>query len=467
MKTKINLSKLWRDIKKSVSGNDHDFTKGNIGRAILLLSIPMVLEMVMESVFAVADIFFVSKLGADAVASVGITESLMTIVYALGIGLSTGTAALISRRIGEKKPEEAASVAANSIIIALIISSVISITGLFFSDKLLILMGASEGVIEIGGDFTKIMLSTNFVITLLFVINAVFRNAGDAAISMRVLWIANIINIVLDPLLIFGYGPFPELGVKGAAVATSIGRGFAVIYQLYLLFKGENRIKIHWYNFKIKTELLLKIIKLSLGGIFQNLIATSSWIFLVSIIASFGSVVVAGYTIALRILLFAILPSWGMSNAASTLTGQNLGANQPLRAEKSVWITAFVNMAFLSLVAIVLISFSRNFVTFFIDDIDVIANGSNGLKYISFSLFAYSIGMVMVQALNGSGKTQIPTLINLFCFWIVEIPLAYFLATKTGLEEKGVYIAIITGDLLLTLIGIFIFRRGKWKLSKV
>lgn len=467
MKAKISLLKLWRDIKLSISGNEHDFTRGNIGRAILLLSVPMVLEMVMESIFAIADIFFVSKLGADAVAAVGITESLMSIIYGLGIGLSTGTAALISRRIGEKKPEEAASVAFNSIILAIIVSSAIFFVGLYYSETLLNLMGADRNVIKIGSGYTKIMLMSNFVITLLFVINSVFRNAGDAAISMRVLWIANIINIILDPLLIFGIGFFPKMGVEGAAIATSIGRGTAVIYQIYLLLKGKNRIKIKKQNLILNTNILWKIIKLSAGGVFQSLIVTSSWIFLVRIIASFGSVVIAGYTIAIRILIFSILPSWGMSNAASTLTGQNLGANQPERAEKSVWITAFINMIFLTLVAIILILFSENFISMFIDDIEVIRNGTNGLKYISCSLFAYSIGMVIVQALNGSGKTQLPTYINLVCFWIVQIPLAYFLANKTELGEKGVYISIIVGDLLLTIIGVILFRKGNWKLSKV
>jgi len=461
------LSSLKRDMFEAISGSEKDFTTGSIGKAIFLLSVPMVLEMVMESVFAIVDIFFVSKLGADAVSAVGITESLMTIVYALGIGLSTGTAALISRRIGEKRPEEAGLIAANSIIIAFIVSGFITIIGIFFSNDLLLLMGADEDVIKIGGGFTKIMLTTNFVVMLLFVINSVFRNSGDAALSMRVLWIANGINIVLDPCFIFGWGPFPELGVTGAAVSTSIGRGFAVCYQLYLLFKGNLRIKITLKSFKIKADLMFTIIKLSLGGVFQYIVATSSWIILVRIIASFGSVVVAGYTIAIRILIFALLPSWGLSNAAATLTGQNLGAKQPERAEKSVWIASIINLIFLSIVAVLLISFSEKWISLFISDIEVIKNGANGLKYISFSLFAYSIGMVMIQTFNGSGKTQIPTLINIFCFWIIEIPLAYFLATKTELGEKGVYLAIIAGDLALTIIGVFLFKQGKWKLSKI
>jgi len=340
----------------------------------------MVLEMVLESVFAIADIFFVSKLGADAVSAVGITESLLSIVYALSIGLSIGTAALISRRTGEKRPEDAAKIAGNSIILALFISIFISVLGFGFAEKLLILMGADKNIIATGIGYTRIMFASNVVIMLLFVINAIFRNTGDAAISMHILWVANGNNLILDPILIFGLWFIPALGVKGAAIATTIGRGSAVIFQLYVLFKGTKRMKLVFEHFKIDIKIIYKIVQLSLGGIFQNIIATSSWIFLVRIISSFGSVVVAGYTIAIRILMFTILPSWGIGNAAATLTGQNLGAKQPKRAEKSVLIAALINMVFLSLVAIILISFSESFISFFINDEEVIANGTNGMK---------------------------------------------------------------------------------------
>ena len=340
----------------------------------------MVLEMVLESVFAIADIFFVSKLGADAVSAVGITESLLSIIYALSIGLSIGTAALISRRTGEKRPEDAAKIAGNSIILALFISIFISVLGFGFAEKLLILMGADKNIIATGIGYTRIMFASNVVIMLLFVINAIFRNTGDAAISMHILWVANGNNLILDPILIFGLWFIPALGVKGAAIATTIGRGSAVIFQLYVLFKGTKRMKLVFEHFKIDIKIIYKIVQLSLGGIFQNIIATSSWIFLVRIISSFGSVVVAGYTIAIRILMFTILPSWGIGNAAATLTGQNLGAKQPKRAEKSVLIAALINMVFLSLVAIILISFSESFISFFINDEEVIANGTNGMK---------------------------------------------------------------------------------------
>ena len=464
---KRHLRGFWINVRLAISGNEQDFTAGNIGRAVFLLSVPMILEMMMESVFAVADIFFVSKLGAEAVSVVGITESLMTIVYALGVGFSVGTSALVSRRIGEKNKEAGAVVAVQSVILATAVSLIISLVGLLYSTELLILMGASDEAIEMGASYTRIMLVSNATIILLFVINAVFRSAGDAAVSMRVLWLANGINIVLDPILIFGWGFFPAMGVEGAAIATLIGRGLAVLYQIYLLLKGTNRIKIEKRHLKFETKIIKKIIRISSGGIAQNLISTSSWIFLISIIASFGSAAVAGYTIAIRILLFSVLPSWGMSNAAATLTGQNLGAGKVHRAVRSVQITALVNMIFLSLVSIVLISFSEAFIRFFISDPEVIEKGSAGLYYISFSLFAYSIGMVMMQAFNGAGKTQIPTLLNFICFWLLEIPLAYYLAHVAGYNEKGVYLSIIAGDLLLTVLALILFKRGKWKTAQV
>ena len=466
MLLKKRIKVLWTDIVQSISGNEQDFTQGSITKAIVLLSIPMVLEMIMESVFAVVDIFFVSKLGADAVAAVGITESLITIVYALGLGFSIGTTALIARRIGEKKNNEASIIAVQSIIVGIAVSIVITIIGILFSKDLLILMGASEKAVEIGADYTLIMLSTNVVIMLLFIINAVFRSAGDANISMKVLWLANGINIILDPCLIFGWGFFPELGVKGAAIATSIGRGIAIIVQIYFLFKGSKRIKITIKHLKVNFQIIRKLIKVSIGGIGQFIISTSSWIFLIKIIASFGSIVVAGYTIAIRIILFVLLPSWGMGNAVATLTGQNLGAKKPERAVKTVYRTALINLIFLSSAAIILIIFAENWLKLFIDDTAVIEKGAVALRYISFALFLYSIGMILIQAFNGSGKTQIPTLLNFICFWLLEIPLAYFLSIYTSLNEKGVYVAIICGDVLLTIIGIYLFKRGNGRRAK-
>lgn len=463
----IRLSSLWTDIKEAIAGSDRDFTSDSIGKALLILSIPMVLEMIMESIFAVVDIFFVSKLGANAVATVGITESSMTIVYAVGMGLSTATTALVARRIGEKKAGKAGTVAFQAIISGLIVSILIAIPGIIYAKQFLLLMGASEEMAEAGYMFPAIMFGGNSVIMLLFIINAVFRSAGDAAISMRVLIMANLINIILDPLLIFGIGPFPELGLKGAAVATTTGRGLAVCFQFYLLFKGHKRIRLELEHVRIKLNVMMKLLRLSTGGILQNIIATSSWIALYRIISELGSDVMAGYTIAIRIVVFVLLPSWGLSNAASTLVGQNLGAKQPERAERTVWITAYANMILLGLVGIILIIFPETFIRLFINDLSVIANGAISLRIISIGFVSYALGMVLTQAFNGSGDTVTPTRINLFCFWLFEIPLAYILAIVFDLKIYGISIAIIAAETALTLTAWYYFRKGKWKRTKV
>ncbi len=454
---------LWTDIKASISGTQQDFTEGNIGRAILLLSIPMVLEMLMESVFAVVDIFFVSKLGADAVATVGITESVITLVYAIAIGLAMGTTAIVARRIGEKDFDGAARAAVQAIIVAILFSVPVSLIGIFFAGDILQLMGAEENIVENLSGYTSIMIGTNFVIMLLFVINAIFRGAGDAAISMRVLWLANIINIILDPLLIFGIWIFPELGVKGAAVATSIGRGLAVVYQLYLLTRGTARIVIKKEHLVVQLDIMKRLIRVSLGGIFQYIIATSSWILLVRIVAEFGSTTVAGYTIAIRIFIFSILPSWGMSNAAATLVGQNLGANKPERAEKSTWITAFVNMIFLAAIGITFYIFAESLMRIFTEDAAIIEIGAKCLRIISYGYIAYAFGMVVSQAFNGAGDTFTPTLINFICFWLIEIPLAYYLALQIGWGDSGVYYSVVVAEVVLAILAIALFKRGKWK----
>jgi putative MATE family efflux protein len=458
---------IWKDILEAVGGTDQDFTNGKLGRAIFLLSVPMVLEMIMESVFAVVDIFFVSKLGANAVAAVGITESLMTIIYSIGMGLAVGTTALVSRRIGEKNREGASVAAFQAIISGLIISVIIAIPGAVFAARLLTLMGAEEELVREGYMYTSIMMGGNGIIMLLFIINAVFRSAGDAAISMRVLWFANLINIILDPCLIFGLGPFPELGIKGAAIATNTGRGLAVAYQFYLLFRGKGRVQLFLRHLNIQMRVLAKLIRLSLGGIGQSLIATTSWIGLVRIVAEFGSEVLAGYTIAIRIIVFSILPSWGLSNATATLVGQNLGAGKPERAQRSVWFTGKVNMIFLGLVAIVFIATPGFFIRLFITDPLVIESGTLCLRIISYGFILYALGMVIIQAFNGAGDTGTPTLINLFCFWFIEIPLAYVLAILLGFEEGGVYISIITAESLMAITALVLFRRGKWKLRQV
>jgi putative MATE family efflux protein len=462
-----NFRSILRSIMESISGTDQDFTEGSLGRAILLLSIPMVLEMTMESVFAVVDIFFVSKLGPSAVATVGITESLMTIVYAIGMGLAVGTTALVSRRIGEKNRDGASFVAFQAILTGLIISLLIAIPGASFTSRLLDIMGAEEKMISDGFMYTSIMLGSNGIIMLLFIINAVFRSAGDPAISMRVLLLANLINILLDPMLILGIGPFPELGIKGAAIATATGRGIGVAYQFWLLFNGRGRVRLLPVHMYVQIKVLLSLIRLSLGGIGQSLIATTSWICLVRIIAEFGSGALAGYTIAIRVIVFTLLPSWGLSNAAATLVGQNLGARQPERAQRSVWLTARVNMIFMGLVSIVFITVPDFFIRIFIQDPEIVGYGAVCLRIISCGFVFYGLGMVMIQALNGAGDTATPTAINLVCFWMVEIPLACLLALKLGIEENGVYIAIISAESLATLIAALIFSRGKWKLRQV
>lgn len=458
---------IWNNIKEAIGGTDRDFTSDSIGKALFILSIPMVLEMIMESVFAIVDIFFVSKLGADAVATVGITESSMTIVYAIGMGLSTATTALVARRVGEKKTGKAGVVAFQAIISGLIVSILISIPGVIYAKEFLLLMGASEEMAEAGYLYPAVMFGGNAVIMLLFIINAVFRSSGDAAVSMRVLVVGNLINIILDPLLIFGIGPFPELGLMGAAIATTIGRGLAVCYQFYLLFRGHKRISLELKHLQIKLKVMIQLFKLSAGGILQYIIATSSWIALYRIIAELGSEVMAGYTIAIRIVVFVLLPSWGMSNAASTLVGQNLGAKQPERAERTVWITAYANMVLLGLVGIVLIIFPESFIRLFIDDPNVIRNGAISLQIISIGFVSYAMGMVMTQAFNGSGDTITPTWINFFCFWLFEIPLAYLLAIVLDMKIYGISIAIVAAETALTLTAWYFFRKGKWKLTKV
>lgn len=467
---KLNRNKLrsiWKDIKEALSGSSQDYTKIPLNRAILILAIPMVLEMIMESVFAVADIYFVGKLGADAVATVGITESIITIIYAIAFGLSLATTALVSRRIGEKKPDVAAREALQAIIAGIFISLVIAVPGVIYAKDLLALMGASATIIDELSSYTSIMFAGNIVIMLLFINNAIFRGAGDANIAMWVLWIANGLNIILDPLLIFGVGPFPELGITGAAIATNIGRGIAVAYQLYILFSGKGRVSLRGLSLKIEWQRIKHLISISLGGIAQSLISTSSWIFMVRIISNFGSEALAGYTIGIRIIIFSLLPSWGLSNSAATLVGQNLGAKQPDRAEKAVWGVAKINLAFLGCLSILFIAFPAWFVGLFTSDSNVIKVGVECLRIVAYGFGFYGVGMVMVQAFNGAGDTKTPTRINIFAFWLVEIPLAYFLSMTLGFKEPGVFYAIIIAEASMTIVAAYLFKKGKWKKKHV
>lgn len=470
MLTKSKPSKwkrLWKDIVESISGTEQDFTKGSLNRALLLLSIPMVLEMMMESMFAIIDTFFVGKLGTGALATVAYTEGMMTIFYAIGVGFSMATTALVARRIGEKDKKAASRVAAQAILVGIGFSVIMAIPGIFYPRELLALMGADPETVAEGYLFTSYMMSFNIVIMLLFIINAVFRSSGDAAISMKVLFLANIMNIILDPCLIFGLGPFPELGIKGAAIATVIGRGTAVVFQFYILFRGNGRIHLLLSDFRIRIKTILKLIKISYGGIGQYLIQTSSWLILVRILAEFGDDVVAGYQIAIRIVVFSILPSWGLSNAAATMVGQNLGAKDPTRAEKSVWRTAYLNMTIMVIVALILLYDSSFYISLFMQDEVVVRHGARALQIISMGYLCYAFGMTMPQAFNGAGDTTTPTWINFISFWLVQIPVAAMLSFWTGMEESGVFTAIVIGETALAILGIWIFKRGRWKLKEV
>ena len=454
-------------LREAVVGSQRDFTEGPIGPAIFLLAVPMVLEMMMESLFGIINVFWVAHLGAEATATVGITESLLTMVFAVAMGLSMATTATVARRIGEKDPAGASVAAFQSIILGVIVSIPVAIIAIAFAPQMFRLMGASDGVMSTGTGYAKVILGGNVVIMLLFLINAVFRGAGDASIAMRVLWIANAINIALDPCLIFGLGPFPKLGVTGSGIATTIGRGTAVLVQLWFLFSGRGRVKIEWRQARLNLEVMMRMVRISLGGMFQFLIATASWLGLVRIVAVFGDAALAGYTVALRIIIFAILPSWGMSNAAATLVGQNLGAKKPARAERSVWVTGFANMCFLGLVAIIFVTFAERLIGIFTTDPEVVPYGVAALRFISYGYVFYAYGMVVVQSFNGAGDTNTPTLINLACYWLIQIPLAYSLAIPLGFGAKGVFAAITIAESLLAVVAIVAFRRGTWKTREV
>jgi len=455
---------LWADIKESIRGSHHrSYTTGPIGRAILLLAIPMVLEMVMESVFAVVDIFWVSHLGTDAAATVGLTESFLTLIYALAIGLSIGAMAMVARRIGEQNPDGAARAAVQAIALALLVSITIGIVATPFSSRLLALMGASPWVIEHGVGFTRIMLACNFTVVILFMVNAIFRGAGDAAIAMRTLWLANWINIVLGPCLIFGLGPFPKLGIVGAAIATNIGRGTGALFALIKLFRSGGRFQIGWRHIRIEPSIMARLVRLSATATFQVFIAMASWIGLVRIISSFGSNAVAGYTFGIRVILFALLPSWGMANAAATMVGQALGAKDPQRAESAVWKAGFYNMIFLGIVGVLFVVFAPQIIWFYTDDPQVAQYGVDCLRIVAYGFLFYAYGMVLGQSFNGAGDTWTPTIINLFVFWLWEIPLAYVLSKTLGMGPRGVFFAITIAFSTLAVVSAIVFRQGRWK----
>ena len=458
---------FWSIIKEAVRGSERDFTSGSIGLAIFLLSVPMILEMIMESLFAIVDIYFVAKLGADAVAVVGITEAMMAIVYAVAFGLAIGATATIARRIGEKEHEAAAKTAAHVLYLGLIVSVVMSLIGVIFAPQLLEILGGEPQVVAQGTTFTRIMLGGNAVVVFIFLLNAIFRGAGDAAVAMRVLWLANGLNIILDPLFIFGWWIFPEMGVTGAAVATTIGRGVGVLYAAWRLFRPSGRITIEKSHWDFDPKLLWKLVKLSATAVVQFTIATASWSVLVRVVAGFGSEAIAGYVIGLRVIMFALLPALGLSNAAATLVGQNLGAGKPERAESSVWKAAFFNAIIYALIGFVFIFFAGNIVGFFTTEPTVFAYGTNCLRIVAYGFVFYGFGMVIETAFNGAGDTFTPTYLNLFVFWLFEIPLAYLLAYHFELGPNGVFWAITIAFSVLAVVSAMIFKLGRWKMKKV
>jgi putative MATE family efflux protein len=458
---------IWQELKDAIRGTEADYTRIDLRRAIVLLAVPMILELVMESTFAVVDIFFVSKLGASAVATVGLTETYMFLVYSIAMGLGTAVTAIVARRIGEKNTGDAGASAVQAIFIALLASIPFSIAGIFFAQDLLSLMGADRWGIEHGYLFTQWMLGGNFVIVLLFVMNAIFRGAGDAAIAMRVLWIANGINIILCPLLIFGFGPVPGLGIQGSSVATNIGRGTAVIIQIWLLFKGGKHIRCTVSQISWHAKVMANIIRTSLGGIGQMIVGMTSWIFLMRILASVGNDAVAGSTIVVRLLMFTLMPAWGFSNAAATLVGQNLGAGHPERAEAAVWKIGIYNMLFLIGVSAIFFFYNESIMRIFTSEPAIVEVGSKWIRILSYSYFVYGWWMVSVQAFNGAGDTMTPTKINLVFFWLIQIPLSYVLAIPFGWNHVGVFWGVFFSETSVGLFTFWLFTRGRWKSVKV
>ena len=457
----------WSTLREAVRGSHQDYTQAPIGRAVVLLAVPMVLEMLMESVFMVVDIFFVGRLGAAAVATLGITESLMTVIYAAAIGLSIGAAATVARRTGEKDPQAAATAAVQAIAIGLVVSALIGVLGALYAPQLLRVMGASEEVLATGSTFARVMLGASGTVLLLFLINAVFRGAGDAAIAMRVLWFANAINIVLGPCFIFGIGPFPELGVTGAAIGTSIGRGCGVLFQLYHLTRPGGRIRIRAADVGLDLSVMRTIVRLSGTAMFQNFISTASWIGLVRILTGFGSAAVAGNTIGIRIILFALLPSFGVSNAAATLVGQNLGAGKPGRAEAAAWKAGLYNTFCLATVGVGFLLFAPQLIAIFTSDPEVAPYGIRCLRIVAAGFLFYGYGMVLTAAFNGAGDTRTPTWIFLGCLWLWEIPLAWALAYPLGFGPTGVFIAVSVAFSTLALVSAWLFSKGSWKTQRV
>ena len=458
---------FWSSVREALRGSHQDYTAGSLNRSILLLAIPMVLEMVLESLFAVVDTFWVGRLGANAVATVGLTESILALVFAIGLGVSLSTTAMVARRVGEKDREDAAIAAVQAIVLGLLISAGLGIPAGIEAPRLLHMMGASPAIVAVGSGYARIALGGCGAIIMLFLNNAIFRGAGDAAIAMRLLWVSNIINLVLDPCLIFGLGPFPHLGVTGAALATLTGRSIGVLYQFYRLMRGTERIHILARHIYLNVPVLWRLLRVSFTGILQFAIANASWIGLVRIIALFGSAAVAGYTVAIRVVIFFILPAWGLSNAAATLVGQNLGAGRPERAEQAVWRTGLYNMLFLATLGIFFVIFATPVVRLFVSEPEVIAIGARALRTFACGNIAYAWVMVLLQAFNGAGDTVTPTIVNFFGFWVLELPLAWWLATRTNLRVEGAFLSVVIAEATIAVISLILFKRGRWKTRRI
>ena len=465
--SKSSIKKFIHYFKIAITGKEEDFTTGSIRKAIFMLSIPMILEMLMESIFALVDILYVSQVSVNAVATIGLTESVITLVYAVAIGLSMAATAIVARRVGEKDLIGASQAAVQVIFLGVLVSVIVSVVGIFYAKEILALMGAEPDLIAEGHGYTQVLLGGNVTIMLLFLINAIFRGAGNASVAMWTLILSNGLNIILDPMFIFGFGPIPAYGVEGAAIATTIGRGTAVVFQLVILFYGYSKIKVRVKDLVVRTTVMLNLIKVSLGGIGQFLIGTSSWVFLMRIMSEFGSEVLAGYTIAIRVMMFTLMPAWGMSNAAATLVGQNLGAKQPDRAEKSVWKTGKYNAIFMGLVSLVYLIFAPQIISMFNTTPDVVKYGSLCLRIIAAGYIFFGYGMVVIQSFNGAGDTKTPTYINFVCFWLFQLPFAYLVAVTLDFGPEGVFWAITFAEILIAIIGIIWFKKGKWKAVQV
>jgi len=468
LKVSSRSTRLFAAVREAIGGTQQDFTEGSLGRAIALLAIPMVLEMIMESLFGVVNVFFVAGLGSDAVSAVGMTESILTILFTIAIGLSMATTATVARRIGEKDVAGARQSAVQAIGAGVAVSIVLGVLGAKFAPWLLGKLGAWPSLLQVGTAYTTLLLGGSGTIVLLFLMNAVFRGAGDAAIAMRVLWLANLVNIFLVPCLVVGWGPFPKMGLTGAALGTTIGRGVGVLYQFWSLFRGGGRVVLRRKDIRrLQVKPMVNLMRISLPAMFQYAIATASWLGLVRIISTYGSAALAGYTIGIRILIFALLPSWGMSNAAATLVGQNLGAKQPQRAETSVWRTGFYNMIFLGAIGVIFVVFAEPIVRLFTHDPQVVPLAASCLRIISYGNIGYAYGMVMLQAFNGAGDTITPTIVNFFGFWLLEIPLAWFLAIPMRMQAKGAYFSIVVAEAAIAAVSIVLFKRGYWKNQQI